>query len=248
MMKVDMIKNKEPDYKGLKALVTGGTRGIGLAIVESLLAKGAQVITTGTKGSAHVPGKAEYRCVQFGDSAASREFAEDIKTLGIDILINNAGINRINEFEKITPGEFEIIQEVNIRAPFYLCQAVVPSMKKKNWGRIVNITSIFGKVSKEYRASYSASKFSLDGMTCALAAEVARYGILANCVAPGVIDTELTRRVLGDKWMAEIVSRIPAGRLGTPGEIAAFVVWLAGPENTYISGQNIAIDGGFTRV
>lgn len=248
MMKADMIKNEEPDYKGLKALVTGGTRGIGLAIVERLLAKGAQVITTGTKESARVPGNAEYRRVQFGDPTASREFAEDIKTLEIDILINNAGINKINEFEKITPDEFEIVQEVNLRAPLYLCQAVIPSMKKKNWGRIVNITSIFGKVSKEYRASYSASKFALDGMTVALAAEVARYGILANCVAPGVIDTELTRRVLGDKGIAEIVSHIPAGRLGTPGEIAAFVVWLAGPENTYISGQNIAIDGGFTRV
>lgn len=240
--------NMEKDYSNLTALVTGGTRGIGRAIVERLLAKGARVIATGTKDGAPVPGDAEYRCIQFGNPATTRAFAEEVRTLDINILINNAGVNKINEFEKISPDEFEMIQEINVRAPFYLCQAVIPAMKQRNWGRIVNITSIFGKVSKEYRASYSASKFSLDGMTCALAAEVARYGILANCVAPGVIDTELTRRVLGEKGIAEIVSRIPAGRLGTPEEIAAFVVWLAGPENTYISGQNIAIDGGFTRV
>ncbi len=243
-----MADKMEKDYTGLTALVTGGTRGIGRAIVEKLLAKGVRVIATGTKEGAPAPGGAEYRRVEFGSPPVTRGFAEEVKSLDIDILINNAGINKINEFEKISPDEFEVIQEINVRAPFYLCQAVVPAMKKKNWGRIVNITSIFGKVSKEYRASYSASKFSLDGMTCALAAEVARYGILANCVAPGVIDTELTRRVLGERGIAEIVSRIPAGRLGIPEEIAAFVVWLAGPENTYISGQNIAIDGGFTRV
>jgi 3-oxoacyl-[acyl-carrier protein] reductase len=121
-------------------------------------------------------------------------------------------------------------------------------MKRKKWGRIVNISSVLGKISKEYRGSYSTSKFALDGMTSALAAEVARYGILANCVAPGFIDTQLTRTVLGEKGMAEMTSKIPIGRLGKPEEIAAFIVWLASPDNTYISGQNIAIDGGFTRV
>ncbi|MHB8108402.1 MAG: SDR family NAD(P)-dependent oxidoreductase [Syntrophorhabdaceae bacterium] len=243
-----MTDKSEKSYSGLVALVTGGTRGIGLAVVERLLANGADVIATGTKENAPIPGGAKYRCIDFTNPVKTRAFAEEIKDLGIDILVNNAGINKINEFEKITPGEFDTIQEINVRAPFYLCQAVIPGMRKKNWGRIVNITSIFGKVSKAHRASYSASKFSLDGMTCALAAEVACYGILANCVAPGVIDTELTRRVLGDEGIAQIVSQIPAGRLGNPQEIAAFVAWLAGPENTYISGQNIAIDGGFTRV
>ena len=243
-----MTNNLRPDYSNLKAVVTGGTRGIGLAIVEELLFKGVRVIATGTRENVRIPGNAEYRCVNFEDSAMTLAFAEEIKTRGIDILINNAGINKINEFEKIKPDDFDRIHEINVRAPFYLCQAVIPAMKKKSWGRIVNITSIFGKVSKEYRASYSASKFALDGMTCALAAEVARFGILANCVAPGVVDTELTRRVLGEKGMAEIVSHIPAGRLGTPKDIATFVVWLAGPDNTYICGQNIAIDGGFTRV
>jgi 3-oxoacyl-[acyl-carrier protein] reductase len=125
---------------------------------------------------------------------------------------------------------------------------LIPGMRARGWGRIVNISSIFGKVSREFRAVYSTSKFGLDGMTAALAAEVAADGILANCVAPGFIDTDLTRRILGEKGIAELVDRIPIKRLGTPEEIAALVVWLAGPENTYLSGQNIAIDGGFTRV
>ncbi len=121
-------------------------------------------------------------------------------------------------------------------------------MKEKNWGRIVNIASIWGKISKEYRAPYSASKFGLDGMTLALAAEVSSDGILANCVAPGFIDTELTRKILGERQLAELTSLVPVRRLGTTDEIAEFVVWLASPANTYITGQNIAIDGGFVRV
>jgi 3-oxoacyl-[acyl-carrier protein] reductase len=121
-------------------------------------------------------------------------------------------------------------------------------MRQQRWGRIVNIGSIFGVVSKEFRAPYSASKFALDGMTAALAAEVASEGILANCVSPGVIDTELTRQVLSEAGIAELVTRIPIRRLGKPEEVAALVAWLVGPENTYISGQNIVIDGGFTRV
>jgi len=121
-------------------------------------------------------------------------------------------------------------------------------MKKNNWGRIVNITSIWGNVTKEYRASYSSSKFALDGMTVALAAEVASMGILANSVAPGFIDTDLTQKVLGDKGIKEIKNIIPIKRLGKPTEVASFISFLVSEENTYISGQNIMIDGGFSRV
>lgn len=232
----------------LKALVTGGTRGIGLAVAKRLYDNGAAVTVTGTKDDARIPEGFLYRAVDFLDHERTGNFIEEVREMGIDILINNAGINRISRFEDIDTNDFDSIQQVNVRVPFLLCRAVVPGMKKKGWGRIINVSSIFGKVSREHRGSYSASKFALDGMTVALAAEVARDGILANCVAPGIIDTELTRTVLGEKGMAEIISRIPAGRLGNPEEIAAFVAWLAGPENTYVTGQNIAIDGGFTRV
>ena len=233
---------------GLKALVTGGTRGIGLAIAKRLLAEGAEVTITGTKEQVVAPEDMKYMAVDFLDLNETNIFIEEVKKEGFDILINNAGINRIGEFETIDLMDFKSIQQINLITPFLLCQAVIPGMKRKGWGRIVNICSIFGIVSKEYRASYSASKFALDGMTAALAAEVAQYGILANCVSPGVIDTELTRRVLGEKGIKEIISKIPIGRLGKAEEIASFVVWLVSPENTYISGQNIAIDGGYTRV
>ena len=121
-------------------------------------------------------------------------------------------------------------------------------MEKIKWGRIVNLTSVFGNISKEYRAAYSSSKFGLDGMTVALAAEVSEKGILANSVGPGIIDTDMTRDVLGDSGIAKLKGQIPMKRLGQASEIASLVSWLVSNENTYMTGQNLMIDGGFTRV
>lgn len=230
------------------ALVTGGTRGMGAAIAARLLADGASVIVTGTRPDGVAPNGCVYRAVDFADRVATEVFVTEVADWGVDILVNNAGINKIGPFDRLNPEDFDRIQAVNVRAPFLLCRAVLPGMRRKKWGRIVNISSVFGKISKELRGPYSASKFALDGMTAALAAEVAADGILANCVSPGFIDTELTRGVLGEAGIAELVARVPIKRLGKPEEVAALVAWLVGPENSYISGQNIAIDGGFTRV
>jgi len=233
---------------GRKALVTGGTRGIGTAIAVRLIADGAEVTVTGTRSDGSAPAGSRYRPVDFKNESETQAFADEIAASEFDILVNNAGINKIAPFAQIDIRDFDSIQTVNVRAAFLFCRAVLPGMTSRGWGRIVNIASVFGIVSREFRASYSASKFALDGLTAALAAEVASKGVLANCVAPGFIDTELTRSILDEEGIAELVARVPARRLGRPEEVAALVGWLAGPENTFVSGQIIAIDGGFTRV
>jgi len=234
--------------KDRTALVTGGTRGIGLAIAKRLQTEGAIVSITGVRPRIALEGSMTYRAVDLSDRPAVNHFAEEVEGIGFDILINNAGINTNNAFGKIVLDDYDKILEVNLRSVLRLCQAVLPNMKRNGWGRIVNIASIFSVVSMEHRAVYSASKFGLDGLTAGLAAEVAPLGILANCVSPGFIDTDLTRKNLGEAGIKQLLSQVPIGRLGEPHEVAALVAWLAGPENTFISGQNIIIDGGFTRV
>ena len=157
-------------------------------------------------------------------------------------------INEIDKFTEIPEDHFNRILEVNLIAPFLISQKVVKKMKDSNWGRIINVTSIFSKVSKESRASYSASKFGLDGLTAAMSAELSNSNILVNSVSPGFIETDLTNRILGKTGIEEVQKTIPIGRLGSVKEIASFISWLASDENTYISGQNLVIDGGFTRV
>ena len=234
-------------FENKTILVTGATRGIGAAIALAFRNKGAKVIGTGTHKDATGVFD-EYFQADFSDIEQISACADFIRRANLDVLINNAGINKNLPFVEIDPLEFKRIQQVNVIAPLMLCQAAIPYMKSKKWGRIVNISSIWGKIGKEHRASYSASKFALDGLTLSLAAEHAADGILANCVAPGFTDTELTQRMLGAEGVRQILTTVPIRRMANVEEIANFVVWLGGPENSYITGQNIAIDGGFSRV
>ncbi len=236
-------------FSGKRVVVTGASRGIGHAIAEAFRAEDAWVTGTRTSG-----GSKSDNCCQdwivadFSDVKQINECADRIRSEGPDVLINNAGVNIIAPFADIKAADFLLIQQINVFAPFLLCQAAIPAMKKKGWGRIVNVSSIWGKISKEQRASYSASKFALDGLTLALAAEHSADGIIANSIAPGFIDTELTRRILGEAGIQEIVAGVPARRLGRAEEIARLVLWLASDDNSFVAGQNIAIDGGFSRV
>lgn len=231
-----------------RALVTGGTRGIGAAVARVLASAGVDVSITGTGNRALREGPFRYLQADFSDPQDTEAFARSIQDQGFDILVNNAGINVIAPFTRVDLGDFDRVMAVNVRAPFALCQAVLPHMVANHWGRICNISSIWGVVSKSQRASYSTSKFALRGLTGALSAEYAELGILVNALAPGFIQTALTDSVLGADGIRDIVTQIPAGRLGTVDEVARAVGWMVSEENTYMSGHTLVIDGGFVGV
>ena len=177
-----------------------------------------------------------------------KKLEEHLRNTRTDILINCAGINKIGLLEDVSFCEFSEIQRVNVEGPFRLCKAVVVGMAARDWGRIVNVTSIFGSVSKAHRLSYSTSKFALYGMTKALALDYAEKGVLVNAVAPGVVETMLTRNVLGEDGIKKMLTNIPVGRLGKPEEIAKLIAFLASEANSYMTGQQIIVDGGYTSV
>jgi len=204
------------------------------------------VFVTGRSPNGQAPAGCFYLSCDFGDRTALEEFAGKVRDLNLSVLVNNAGINKVGVLADYDPADFALIQQVNVIAPFVLCQAVIPGMRSRQFGRIVNITSIFSVVSRVGRSAYSASKFSLVGLTRALALEVAAENVLVNCLAPGVIDTDLTRRVLGDEGIREMVAQIPLRRMARADEIARYVRFLVSDENTYMTGQNIVVDGGYT--
>lgn len=234
------------EKKYRKILVTGGTRGIGLAAANLFRERHYEVVVTGRSPGGESPKGCEYRCCDFSNLAATRAFAKEMGGLGFSILINNAGINKVGLAADYEEADFTRIQQVNVLAPFLLCKTLVPEMQARRFGRIVNVTSVYSVVSRAARSAYSTSKFGLVGLTRALALEVAKDNVLVNCLAPGFVDTELSRGILGEKGMAEMAGRIPLGRLATPEEIAKYIVFLASEENTYMTGQNIIVDGGFT--
>jgi 3-oxoacyl-[acyl-carrier protein] reductase len=238
------------ELEGRRALVTGGTRGIGAAIVRELVAAGARVVATGSSTESLAKcarsDDVELVAIDLSDPAATERFAAEMAERGFDVLVNNAGINKIARVGELELADWDRIQAVNVRAPMTLCRALVRGMAERGYGRIVNISSIFGDVSRSQRASYTASKYALRGLTRTLALDYANRNVLVNAVAPGFIDTELTRTVLGDAGMKAMAERIPMGRLGTVEEIARVVTFLASSTNSYLTGQHLCVDGGFT--
>ncbi len=233
--------------EGKLAVVTGATRGLGHAIAVRLRDDGAHVIGTGTRPDGQAPEGCEFMAADFTDHAATEAVAEAIGAREPLILVNNAGIGIERPIEEVTTEDFRTVHDINLVAPVVLSRAVVPGMRKAGWGRILNVGSIYGTISREKRVPYSSSKFGIDGLTAALAPEVAREGILVNTIAPGFIYTDMID-ASDDIDVPELESRIPIGRMAQPEEIAAFAAWLVGPENTYISGSSLIIDGGLVRV
>lgn len=230
----------------MKTLVTGGTRGIGEAIASILQKAGHEVTVTGTSPRGRAPRRCSYISCDFSDSVQTEAFAKGLRAEPWDVVVNNAGINKIGQIEDYDPGDFERIQRVNVMAPFLICRAVIPGMRRRKFGRILNITSIFSLVGRAERAAYSTAKSGILGLTRTIALETAGDNVLVNCLAPGFVDTGLTRKILKARGIAKILRQIPQGRLAKPGEIAQVARFLVSLENSYMTGQSVCVDGGFT--
>ncbi|WP_438345806.1 3-oxoacyl-[acyl-carrier-protein] reductase [Methylorubrum populi] len=237
---------------GRKALVTGATGGLGGAIARALHAQGAHVALSGTRRAVLDELAAELggeRVTVVEANLADKEAVEALLPAaesalgGLDILVNNAGITRDNLFMRMKDEEWEAVLDVNLTAAFRLSRAALRGMMKRRYGRIIGISSVVGATGNPGQGNYAAAKAGLVGMTKALAAEVATRGITVNCIAPGFITSAMTD-ALNEKQRETILTRVPAGRLGTGAEIGAAAVYLASEEAGYVTGQTLHVNGG----
>jgi 3-oxoacyl-[acyl-carrier protein] reductase len=221
--------------RGRTALVTGGSRGIGRAVVETFEKLGARVLA---------PKRDE---LDLADAAAVEAYAAALEQ-PVDILVNNAGINPLAGIDELTDEAFEETMAVNLTAPLRLCRALAPGMAARGYGRIVNVSSVWTVVGKPRRLPYTVSKTGLNGLTRALAVEVAPRGVLVNAVAPGVVATELTHQNNTPEQLAALVEQIPLARLAEAGELAELIAFLCSERNSYTTGQVLVCDGGLSCV
>ena len=240
---------------GHVALVTGGVRGIGLAISERLAAAGATVAAGYSRPSeaseqflaGNAASGATIHQGNIGrNEDCERVVAEVLDQHGrLDVLVNNAGITMDRTVRKMTPEEWDRVLQVNLHGTFYMCRAVLPHMVEAGYGRIVNISSVVGEIGAIGQANYAASKAGLFGLTMSLARECANKGITVNTVAPGFIRTEMVEAVPAEA-LAKVVGRIPCGRLGEADEVARVVEFLVDPASSYITGDAYSINGGLS--
>jgi 3-oxoacyl-[acyl-carrier protein] reductase len=239
------------DLTGKTALITGASGGIGAAIAKTLHGAGATVALSGTRVeplqalAAELGDRVHVLPCNLSDAEAVNALPKQAaEAMGsVDILVNNAGITRDNLFMRMSEEEWADVIEVNLTATMRLCKGVVRGMMKARWGRIVNISSVVGATGNPGQANYAASKGGMVAMSKAIAYEVASRGITVNCVAPGFIETAMTDKLTEDQ-KAAILGQVPAGRMGTPEEIAAAVLYLASPEAAYMTGATLHVNGG----
>ena len=239
-----------------RALVTGGSRGIGRAVCLALAARGMRVAVN-YAGNAAAAEEVVQACLQQGapDAFAVQadvSDAEQVRALvaavserwgGVDVLVNNAGITRDGLMMRMSEQDFDAVLATNLKGAFACMQAVMRPMMKQRWGRIVNMSSVVGLRGNLGQANYAASKAGLIGMSKSAAKELASRGITVNCVAPGFIETDMTA-VLPESVRTALLGQIPLARLGTAEEVAAAVAFLASPGSAYITGQVLCVDGG----
>lgn len=243
---------------GRVAVVTGASKGLGREMAESLALAGAQValvarseglLSEVVRGIQDRGGSADYVVADVTDETAASEVDQSVReTFGAcDILINNAGINNRKPIEEMSLEEWHEILEVNLTGPFTMSRALVPGMKRKKWGRIINLTSIMSHVSLPNRTGYSTTKAGLLGFTRALALELAPYNITVNGISPGPFATEMNRPLIEDpEKNRQFLSRLPVGRWGRVEEIGQLAVYLCSDGAGYMTGTDLVIDGGWT--
>ena len=242
------------DLKNRAAIVTGGARGIGFAIVERLLASGAKCCLWDRDQAAlaeaakALAGRGEVHTIALDltDPAAVKAAAAETQQRfgSVDILVNNAGIAGVNKKTwEFTPEEWRVVIEVDLNAVFYCCSAVVPLMLKSGWGRIVSIASIAGKEGNPNAAHYSAAKAGVIGLTKSLGKELAQSGISVNCITPAVIQTDILKQCT-QQHIDYMLSKIPMGRFGRTEEAAALVAWLCSEDCSFTTASVFDLSGG----
>lgn len=242
-----------PEFAGQVALVTGASRGIGAAIAAELALRGVKVVGTATTSegaqkisdalAAH--GGCRGATLDVNDLAAAEALVESIirEHGGLQILVNNAGITRDMLALRLKDDDWDAVLDTNLKAVFRMSRAVMRSMMKQRYGRIVSITSVVGSSGNAGQANYAAAKAGVAGMTRALARELGSRGITVNCVAPGFIETDMTHGLAAEQHKA-LLTQIPLGHLGQPADIAHAVAWLTSPQASYVTGQEIHVNGG----
>jgi 3-oxoacyl-[acyl-carrier protein] reductase len=238
---------------GQIAIVTGASRGIGACIASTLAKAGATVVGTATSeaGATEIgralgaAGKGEGRVLDVRDAAQCSAFVEDVqaKVGPVSILVNNAGVTRDNLLARMKDEEWDEIQATNLKAVFLLSRAVLRGMMKARAGRIVNITSVVGFTGNPGQTNYAAAKAGMVGFTKSLAREVGSRNITVNCVAPGFIETDMTRS-LAEEQVKKLVENVPLGRLGRVDDVAQAVLFLASPQAAYVTGSTLHVNGG----
>ena len=239
------------------ALVTGASRGIGAAIAQELAARGFQVIGTATTeaGAQRITealqeyGNCRGACLDVNDRAAADALVASVASEhgALHVLVNNAGITRDGLAMRMKDDDWDAVLDTNLKAVFSMCRAVMRPMMKQRYGRIVNVTSVVGAMGNAGQANYAAAKAGVAGLTRALARELAPRGITVNSVAPGFIETDMTA-ALPEAQQAALTEQIPMHRLGTPTDIAHAVAFLAGQKASYITGQQLHVNGGMLMV